>query len=392
MSTNARKRWSKDELKNLRLLCNQSTSKKELKEKFGLNKSLFDDRNWSGVQAQCRKHPSLIHHFGDQFTHDFIDFLVKSRTIEEIIKKFKIEISEAKELLESLPKGYRLITQLNEVREKTFILLPNLDLEVELKPKIWEYILQKDGEPYVVIDFSKAKSTDKWNKINIVPISDAHIGDPGHDEATFDEYLNWIANNDEVFAFFNGNIFKKFTKAEQKDGVISARFSELKKKLARISHKILWAQAGTNEAACEKLGFDPLEMICKDFDIPYFDEPVYVDILWKGHTFTFFCIHGRSQAQTRGGKFNAALRPLAFQDFTMFTIMGHIKDKIVNPITKIQRDAENFTLKKLAPIVIVCPGFKKYFGSEEARKGYKPPSIGTVSCRLHSDGTYATSN
>jgi hypothetical protein len=63
-------------------------------------------------------------------------------------------------------------------------------------------------------------------------------------------------------------------------------------------------------------------------------------------------------------------------------------DKLVTTRPRISRDTKNFKLRYLGQHVVICPSFKRYFGSTEAKKGYKPPSWGTVSCNLFSDGKY----
>lgn len=327
-----------------------------------------------------------------EFSNAMIDYLRCGRTIREIAAKFKTGENEVEEVLQNVPIGFRLERQENLQGEGVLILLPDL-AEVMLKERIWQFALQGEGQPYLVIDFPDNLN---WKKINIVPIGDVCYGDRQHDERRFDEYINWISRQPNVFTFLNGDIFRAFNSSKTEHPLIIEKALELRAKLSSIAHKILWAQAGDNEEKNgKKHGFDPLFFICKQFGIPYFFEPVYVDIYWKArriNPFTFFCIHGRSNAQTRGGQINAILHSRSFQEVIMFTVMGHIKSKRINSVQKICRDLRAFKLESRTEYLIICPSFMKYFGSEAAKRGHRPYSWGSVSCRLYNDGRYWTSS
>lgn len=380
----------------LKALCKEAHSWSEIKKVYEENQEQFSiKRPWLKIRLEIKNHPSWFCHFRPsldrmeiatkQFVDEFIEFLIKSRVKQEIADKFKISIKETEELLKCVPHKYRLGVQKTEIGEDAYMLLPEMSNSPKDRGRIWDF-KKHETEPYIVINFPN----NSWKKINIVPISDVFFGDPQHDEAMFDEYINWISRTPHVFCFLNGNIFKKFVKAEEV--ALNKAITDLQNKLVRISHKILWAQSGTNEEFMQKGNINPLQFICDEYDVPYFHEPVYTDVMWKKHIFTFYSLHGRSNAQTKGGKINAVSRSASFQEFVMFTVMGHIKDKVVNPTIKIERDPINFTLKDRMQYMIICPGFLKYFGSEEAKKGYKPHTLGTVSCRLYADGKYRTSN
>src|SRR3989339_163556 len=336
--------------KILKALSHEVSLWKDFRQSYEENKEQFSGiTSWAQVKIEAKKHPSWFCHFKissdkeeidtRRFVEEFVEFLTKARTVNDIKEKFKI----------------------------------------------WQF-KKHESYPYIVISFPD----NNWKKINIVPISDVFFGHAQHDGGMFDEYVNWISRTPHVFCFLNGNIFKKFVKAEEVN--LNLAITELQNKLGRIAHKILWAQPGTNEEFMQKFNIDPLQFVCGEYNIPYFQEPVYVDVMWKKHVFTFYCLHGRSNAHTKGGKINAVSRSASFQEFVMFTVMGHIKDKVVNPIIKIERDPIGFELKDKMQYMVICPGFLKYFGSEEAKKGYKPHTLGTVSCRLYANGTYRTSN
>ncbi len=299
----------------------------------------------------------------------------------EMEKKFRLSVKEVEERLAERIKGYRLIKRMSHSGESLFVLLPEDPKEIKTKERVWSYRLQPDGDPYIVVEFP-----DDFNSKNIkvVPISDVLFGSPDHESELFDEYINWISRTKRVFTFFNGGIF--YENVENPSETI-IRF---KHKISRIAHKILWVQQGQPEikGIWRKKRLDPLDILCRDFDIPYFDRPVYADILWKGQIFSFFCFYGATNARKKGQKLNAALLPLEFQEFVMFTVMSRAKDSITDEAVIECREPASFDIKAKPQRIIICPGFVKYYGSREAKKGYPPSSRGTVSCNLYPDGDY----
>lgn len=402
---NAARIWPDDDKKLVQLLCSISDSWPEMKDISKINRGKFlVKRSWNGIESQCRKHPTWIKHFrrkvlnGQAQTVEeknidimekITEFMVSGRTITQISEKFNYKREQVEKILNAPPDGYRLGVQPNTHGESTFVFLPEMTEKVSLKERIWTF-KRHDWLPYIVINMPPDKP---WKKINVIPISDVCYGDPLCQEETLDEYINWIASRPDVFTFLNGDIFKKFLKKEKDECDYSRNVLEAK--LSRISHKILWAQAGCNEESIrKKFGYDPLQLICNEFGVPYFNQPVYADIYWAipKKPFTFYCIHGRSNAQTEGGQINAARSPAKFQEATNFFVMSHIKNKKSSPEERIIRDAEKFQLVSFNQYVVICPSFLEYFGSPSAIRGYKPHSTGSVSCRLMRNGECFTSN
>jgi len=175
--------------------------------------------------------------------------------------------------------------------------------------------------------------------------------------------------------------------------------ADMRKILEPIAHKCLVAVPGNHEERTMKVaGIDPLKLgICQPLRIPYFDEPVHMDIFWRGHLFTFFIRHGRGGAQTKGGKLNNASRPLSVNEHTMFTVMGHVHDPSSDKNTKrcieYMRDEDgrviDIRIKKRVEYVVICPATYRYFNTYAARAGYSPGAQHmSVACVLEANGRY----
>lgn len=317
---------------------------------------------------------------------DFIDFLSRVRNQKEIIEKFGLSQEEINKLLEEPVPEFKLIRQKNVVGEELFRYQPELtEVSTKLKPRIWTFKEEATGKPSIAIFFS---NTINWEKIRVTPISDVLFGNPACDIEGLDERVQWIARDHHVFAFINGDIFQKLATREKVD--LWSLMEVMKKKLAPISHKILWAQQGCQETKIlmSNERVDPLKVICNDFSIPYFDSPVYSEIHWRRQIFTFYCIHGISQAQKKGSKLNAAIKSLEFLEHTHFIAMSHIKDSMSKKVMRIYRDRRNFDLIEKKQFSFICPSFLKYFRSMESKKGYSPPSRGQINCALYANGDY----
>jgi len=326
---------------------------------------------------------------------EWVNFLSQGRTYREIQGRFGVKHDFIEKKLEQSIQGFELYRTRNNYQEEIFVYLPDITEEITVKDKIWTYKRQSDGDPYLWIQFPELP----YKKLILVPLADIHRGALAHDKERFEEYVNWIARTNNVYAFITGDLLelaygetlKGIAVFEQSERPIDQRL-EMTRLLSKIAHKILWAIPGNHEYRSKKYDFNPLEWICDKLDIPYFDEPVYADVLWNGYVFDFFCQHGVSGSQTKGGKINAASKPLQYQEFTMFTLYSHVHDGMVNKVQRICRDRVNFKLKIKKQYVVICPSFLKYFGTYAARSGYAPGSLGAVACEIYAGGDYHASS
>ena len=339
------------------------------------------ERTWRERKNRAIKGDYLS---GVSFT---INYLSRGKTDKEL-DAAGIELAEVKKI-----PDYELFTTRNTHGEKVYLLLPEIQ-EVELQPKIWTHRWQADGQPYIWVKMPKKK----WDKIKIVPLADVHYGSVAHLDTKFREYINYISENDNVFAVILGDLLEN-SHGDSNNGVShyeqnvrpKSQVEQMCELLSPIAHKILWAIPGNHEDRSRTRDYDPLERICEKLEIPYNYMPVYADVMWNDYIFTFYTSHGRSGAMTKGGKMNAAIKPQHMQEHVMFTISGHVHDALMNPTIKICRDRVNFRLEQKKQYVVVCPSFMDYFTSYAPKAGYDPGSYGTINCDLYKNGDYHAS-
>ncbi len=324
------------------------------------------------------------------------DYLARGRTYSEISKRFRLTREQIDELLARDYPGYELYRTRNNFMDEVFVLLPEVHGdEIKVEPRVWTYRRQPDGEPFLWVQFPASLD---FSKILVIDLADIHKGSMGHDDELWREYLNWIAITPNVFVLVGGDVLElaygesvKGKAVMQQNLLPRDQQKQMAKDLSIIAHKILVAIPGNHENRAEKYDFDPLEWICERLGIPYFNEPVHLDILWKGYVFTFFMQHGTSSSKTKGGKMNAAADPLKWQGPVMFTIYNHVHDATVERVDCIIRDRVNFRLRFMKRYVCIGASFLKYFGTYAAKRGLPPGSRGTVSCKLYPNGDYHAS-
>jgi len=313
----------------------------------------------------------------------------KAHTEAELKRKFDVDFKEVEKLAQK-EQGYSIFYQRNRFNEQVVLLIKDFDRTVKIKPRKVKITKAPNGKPYIWVQFPN-----KWSKIKIVPISDIHYGHIACNVQTLKQDIEYILHNDNVFCFLNGDLIENASKVSVASGVYEQKqmpneqIEEIIALLAPIAHKILWYVGGNHEERVYKhLGVDVAQMIADRLNIPYFNEPTYIDLLWKGYRWTVFAQHGSTGAATEGGQLNAAKKPLEWTEFTNFYIMGHVHNKGEREKMRIIRDTENFDLYIQKQYILILSAYMRYFGTYGARKGYPPPSTGRLAMKIYDNGDY----
>lgn len=314
---------------------------------------------------------------------EFIEYLAKVRTRDEVIKKFKIDDKKINALLKRIQtSGKHKLFQQEDQRTKAYILIP-ISGEIKKREKIWTSVRSSIGQPTLGVVFPPDLH---WSKIRVVFFGNVEFGGRC-DEQLLDERIGWIAREPHVFAIFNGDCFAK--KLDDEVGMVANKF---RYKLAPIAHKILWMQQGCNEEmwANKSKGIDMLGQICEDLGIEYFTGgQVHAEIHWaSANPVTFFCLHGTSVAEKKGSKLNAALRPFGWLEHTHYVIVSHMTDSMFKKVERFKRDQINLTLPSAKQFLVIAPSLGKYYGTALAKKGFEPPYRGQINAALYKSGDY----
>lgn len=316
-------------------------------------------------------------------------YMSRGRSAREIKLHFMFSDDEVKKLLEKGLEGYDLYPgPQNTMGEQTYALVPSVE-SGKIPERAWTLRTSTvPGQPYVGIDFP---ADFNHRKLRIVPLDGIFYGDPQHDAERFKRTIQFIRREPQTFCFLNGGIIAEIRggKQEERDMLLMERTGEFERLIRPIMHKILWAQQGLEEKrSFRQQQFDPLDHICRRYGIPYYDQPVYADLCWNGHVWSVFAIHGQSNAVVKGAKMNALIRVAEVQGFTNFFVMGHIGDAISNRHVRICRDPVRGKLVPREEFHVILSNFKRYFGTDKARKGVPPSTQDMVVLYAYPNGEY----
>jgi hypothetical protein len=316
-------------------------------------------------------------------------FLAKAKTEREISSVYG-----SLKVLEENFKGYTLFKQRNHYNELMYVLLPIFtDREVVLKEKIFQHHIGKSEEgitqPYILCQLPEFKGT-----LKIALLFDVHYGNFAHKHEKFLSYLNWIKENDDVYAILGGDLMENALDdgrgmTYDQDKNPQSQFDDMVHFLAPISHKILFATTGNHEERTyKKTGIDIMRLLADRIKVPYFSGAIWASIMANGHKWNLYVQHGHGNSQTKGGKMNSANRPKKFTGLIHFFISGHVHDRVCESETLITDDPINCRLVYLDQWTIIAPAFLGWEDTYAYRAGYPPPARGGVAVELLDDGGY----
>lgn len=320
---------------------------------------------------------------------DVIAFMLEKRTTKDLEKHFGMPIAAIKKKLPKHIGNFELISYRRTGGQLIFFYHEKAVLTGGIQQRIWTPIYPKneDGEIDTGAFVVRFPASD-WREIRIIPIAEAHVGSKLHDTRKFASNLE-LAKQVYHFFFINGSIFPKLPKGkmEEKIDFILELQEKVKALLAPVAHKILWAHQGCTEERIEEIvGFDPLEEVCKELKIPYFKRPVIAEILWGRSHFSFFCIHGDTNARFHETMITVITNLLDQFEFINFIVMSHQRSGMENQVERTIRDRTNCRLISKPQLLIITQGYLKYEGSREEKKGRTLPIAGTCAMQLFPDG------
>lgn len=189
-------------------------------------------------------------------------------------------------------------------------------------------------------------------KVWIVPISDAHYGNPLFSKKHFIRTIDYILKYPDVYTLLNGDLCEaatkisrgdvytqKLTPQEQRDWIIGI--------LTPIKHKILGMVTGNHESRIyNETGIDISLDIARALGVPYRSSGMLLKISFgnynkhtKGKPFVFwgYFTHGYGGARTKAAKAIKAERLATFVDAD-FYCMSHDHTSNASPSTYLKAD------------------------------------------------------
>ncbi len=205
--------------------------------------------------------------------------------------------------------------------------------------------------------YSKVLSPRLKNLI-VVPISDAHYGNPYFSRRHFFETLNYIQHNTNVYAVINGDLCESSLRTSKGDiyrqvGSPQDQRDWMIKQLKLIKNKILGMTTGNHENRIYgEVGIDISKDIADALGVPYRPEGMLLKISFGGgnnghddraYVYWGYFTHGYGGARTKSSKAIKVER-LATWIHADFYIMSH--DHVVNVAPDVYLMPDNRTYQE----------------------------------------------
>lgn len=249
----------------------------------------------------------------------------------------------------------------------------------------------------------------EFRELLIVPIADAHYGNPLFSETHFARLLNYIKMHDNCYAVCMGdlcdavlsssigNIYEqKVTPPEQRNKMIEW--------LSPIADRILGMVGGNHEARIYKAtGIDITKDISNTLHVPYRQEGIMLKVsfgsgnsrhLDKPYSYFIYCNHGYGGARTKAAKAVKVERLATFIHADAY-LMAHDHDVNVATAIYLQPDPRTaldtrtgFTVGKVvahSKMLIKVNSYIKWGGYGETG-GFAPVSLRFPVIRLSGEG------
>lgn len=318
-------------------------------------------------------------------------FLLSAKTLPALCAKLQMKEDLTLAVAETPPADLTHFAGRNRFGETTHIWLPKTQDELVIQPREWtsHSVCSPDDGYYQVAQFH-----DDVEKIKIIPLGDVHYGNKEHKHEKFLATLRYIEETPGVYFFGGGDLAENALDdgrgySYDQDVKPKSQMEDLTRFLAPVAHKCLFLHPGNHEwRTWKKAGFDPTQYIADRLQVPYYDAPVILSMRWKGHCWTAHVQHGNTGSQTKGGKMNAARRPVGFHGPLDFVVSFHTHDPMCNTESDIVEDIANCRLQIKKRWVMVAPSYLGYWGGYAHRAGYAPPGEGGCALHLFPDGEY----
>lgn len=233
---------------------------------------------------------------------------------------------------------------------------------------------------------------DSWDKIQLAPLYDVHIGSGDHDDELFQRHLEWIARTPNVLTWNGGDMVENATKyspgasAICQKGTPNEQLFQAAKKLTSIQNKMLFAIPGNHEdRTFNEAGLDGAAQLAEHLRLPYFTDYCFATIKWRGNNFRLSAHHGSGAAQTPGAQRNAARKDMPWSAFDLFWT-GHLHQPMADVVYRTDFEQATGRIFERNSVVMISPSYVRYFGGYAAKRRMAPGGRGLSVAVLNEDG------
>lgn len=227
--------------------------------------------------------------------------------------------------------------------------------------------------------------------IEILALSDKHIGDPGCDYKLIQERIEYIKNTEHCYCILAGDLMDVAIASSVGDtyGARIQPMEQLKqcvKLFGPIKHKILVVLPGNHEARVKRQdGLDMTEMMCAQLGIPEKYSPTTALLFVRfgrakvthgrsnaRQLYTIYVTHGSGGGRKEGGKINRLTDLASIVDADIY-IMGHTHLPALLRTSYFRVSGSNSSVSQVDKLYLNTAAALDYGGYGDIQ-GYKPSS------------------
>ena len=233
----------------------------------------------------------------------------------------------------------------------------------------------------------------EFEEIELIPISDTHIGDPYFDEQLLMEDIEYIQEKENRFCLLNGDILNTATTHSVSDTYNNQLTPHGELKYARklfepIADSIICATQGNHERRITRNdGVDLMEELAMSLNAFYAPDGLVLKIRFgnrgnkKPQVYTIYMSHGFTGSRLTGGKANRLekLQKIVVADIY---IQSHTHQKINFTQSLFVPDLRNNKVVEKRQTFINTGAYLEWGGYAQ-QKAYTPSDRGTMKLKLN---------
>ncbi len=233
---------------------------------------------------------------------------------------------------------------------------------------------------------------EEWESLYVIPISDAHIGDPRFNLHKLQGYLEWILSRPNAYTVLNGDILDAAIEGSVGDTYDATMTTGEAIKYAKqlfmpLKDRILGVTEGNHEARItRKTGVSPMDMLAAFLDVPFDASGLLLKVRFgkqkngKKLAYSIYATHGHGGGRTIGGKANNLGRLGSIVIADCYT-QGHIHTAMTYQDAIYIPDLRNNNIM-LHRRSYVSSGSFVDWGGYAQRQSYTPGRLGSARIRL----------